>query len=79
MDAKPERSPMRAQWPDSKKIQCKDCFNRDRTEIEVNGKVLKVGISKAFCNAYPPPPDSNGKPIDILFQNAKCKFYAKET
>lgn len=78
MPDKRELDPMKAAWPDPDKIKCRDCFNRDKTEVKLGGKVVKCGITKSFCNAYPPPPDSNGKPLEVLFQNADCRFYAKD-
>lgn len=71
-------SPMRGIFPDPEKIKCRDCFNRDRTEVKILGKMKKVGITKAFCAAYPEPPDSRGKPSEVLFQNADCRFYVKD-
>lgn len=77
-DKKRELDPMKGTYPDPKKIICKDCFNRDRTEVKLGNKVLKVGVTKSFCAAYPEPPDSNGKPMDILFHGARCRYYVKD-
>lgn len=76
----PERevSPMKGQFPDPKKIVCKDCFLRDKTAIVLKGKRIEVGVTKSFCDAFPAPPDSNGKPSDILFRNARCPYYVSE-
>ena len=78
MPDKRELDPMKATWPDANNIKCRDCFNRDKTEVRVGNRVIKCGITKSFCSAYPPPPDSNGKPLDVLFHGADCKFYAKD-
>ena len=77
-DERREFSPMVGTWPDAKKIRCRDCFLRDKTEVVIDGKRYKPGITKAFCAAYLPPPDSNGKPHDVLFRNADCKYYVPE-
>ena len=67
---------LRATWPDAKKIICKDCFLRDRTQIEIDGDKIAVGVTRCYCLAYPDG-DSNGKPHEILFNGAKCRFYQK--
>lgn len=66
-------------YPDPKKIKCKDCFYRDKTKVKLGNKIIESGITKSFCVAYPKPPDSNGKPYDVLFQNADCRFYEKDS
>jgi len=73
-----EESPIRGTWADADKIQCKDCFLRDRTQVTVNGKIFNVGVTRAYCAAYPEPPDSNGKPHAVLFYGENCKFYQNE-
>lgn len=78
MAEKRQLDPIKGEFPDQNKIPCADCFNRDREEVRVGSRVIKCGVTRAFCNAYPPPPDSNGKPLEILFHGAKCKFYAKD-
>lgn len=70
--------PMMMQSPDANKIACKDCAFRDKTILEYNGKIIPVGITKSFCKIYEPPPKTNGKPSDVMFINAKCKYYHKE-
>lgn len=70
--------PMHGQFPDAEKIKCKTCALRDMTEVKVGKKVYKPGITKAFCAAYPQPPDSNGKPHEVLFLNEDCKYYVPE-
>ena len=65
-------------YPDREKVKCKDCVFRDKTEVKVNGKVLKVGITKSTCEMYLGPPDDMYKPTSILFQNENCDFYSKE-
>lgn len=72
------RSPMRATFADPKKVICKNCLFRDKTEVVVGDKVIKAGVTKQFCAAYPEPPDSNGKPLGILFYGDKCKYYQNE-
>lgn len=52
----------------SDKIQCRNCINRLSGEN---------GYSKARCAIYS---KENGlrKPISILFNNEKCKYYKKD-
>lgn len=70
--------PMHGSWPDPKNIICKDCAFRDKTVVKLNDKTIPVGVTKSFCKIYEAPPKTNGKPLDILFQNADCKYYRKE-
>lgn len=77
-NANREPSPVKGTWPDSKNIMCKDCVYRDKTEVTLGDKVIKVGITKAFCEKYPEPPKSNGKPHEVLFLNYNCQYYRKD-
>lgn len=72
------RSPLKAQFPNRYKIICKDCIHRDKTTVEIDGKEIPVGVTKAFCDKYRKPPQSNGKPHDVLFNEAICEYYAEE-
>lgn len=76
--AERELSPVKGVFPNGKKIVCKDCIYRDKTVVHIGKKKLDVGTTKAFCDAYLPPPTSNGKPTEVLFNGADCKFYQKE-
>ena len=78
MNAKEAQSQIKGQFPDRDKIICKDCKFRDPTVIKLGEKEIPVGVTKAFCDMYQAPPASNGKPHDVLFNNADCEFYAKE-
>lgn len=78
MSEKRQFDPIKATFPNPEKIPCWDCFNRDREEVDLGHRTIKCGVTKAFCNAYPPPPDSSGKPLEVLFHGAKCRFYAKD-
>lgn len=75
---KREFGPIKGQFPDPKKMRCRDCVNRDKTVLDIFDPPKPVGITKAFCDAYPAPPGSNGKPHDVLFLNADCQFYIKD-
>ena len=44
----------------------------------MHGKVIPVGVTKAFCDKYRNPPHSNGKPHDVLFNEAICEYYEEE-
>lgn len=71
-------SEMKGSWPDPEKVACKDCIYRNRDTIELGKKIIKCGVVDSFCEMYPGPPTDNGKPLEILFQNASCKFYEKD-
>ncbi|WP_315322209.1 hypothetical protein [Stomatobaculum longum] len=73
-----ERSHLRAQFPNRYKIICKGCAFRDKSTITIHGKVIPVGVTKAFCDKYRKPPHSNGKPHDVLFNEAICEYYEEE-
>lgn len=78
MAEKRELSPMKAMFPNPNTIRCRDCVNRDRTVVTLpNNKVIPSGITKDFCEAY--GMDQNGKPYDVLFLNAECPMYIKDT
>ena len=78
VNAKEAQSQIKGQFPERDKIICKDCIFRDKTVIELGEKEIPVGVTKAFCDMYQAPPASNGKPHDVLFNNADCEFYVKE-
>lgn len=71
--------PIHGTWADPKKIMCKDCAFRDKTIVKLDGEILPVGVTRSFCQIYEAPPKTNGKPTGILFQNAECKYYQKDT
>lgn len=70
-----EYDPIKAQMPQADKIKCRDCKNRDKACVDINGKRILVGVTKSFCAAYA---DGVGKPYDVLFQNVNCKYYEKD-
>lgn len=55
-------------------IDCYDCVLRDKTCIEIDGKLKPVGTTRAFCDVYK---KLNGKPYEVLFGGEPCEF--KET
>lgn len=74
-----EFTPIKGSWPDPKKVKCKDCKFRDRTAVEINGRMIYSGIVKSFCDKYVGyDKGGNYKPNEILFQNADCEYYEKE-
>ena len=75
---KREFDPIKGTFPDADKIRCRKCIYRDKTELKLDGKVIKVGVTKAFCDKYPAPPKSNGKPHEVLFLNTDCPYYKSE-
>ncbi len=68
----------RGTWPDPEEMICRNCRKRDKTIFVLNGVAKPVGVTKAFCEAYPPPPESNGKPSGILFYGDMCEYYEEE-
>ena len=66
---------MKGQWANPDTIICKDCIYRDKCTIELNGRTIPVGVTKSFCEMYP---RGQGKPSEILFQNANCDYYVQE-
>lgn len=78
MTKKKDWGEVKGRWPDIKKIKCKDCIYRDRAVIDIFNPPKDVGAAKDVCEMYPLPPDGNGKPSDILFQNADCEFYIED-
>lgn len=71
-----EQIPMKGQWPDPKKVRCKDCVFRDKTVLHLGDKVIPTGVVDCYCKQF--PKDTNGKPLEILFRNADCPFYKSD-
>lgn len=74
-------TPITGTFPDEKTILCKDCRFRDKTEVDLFGKLMKVGITRDTCDKYTGynTPDGTGyKPHDVLFNNADCLYYEKD-
>ena len=69
--------PLIMQGADPDKVVCKDCEFRKREPFELNGKTFDFGMINSWCGVYTKK-NSNGKPLDILFRSAKCKYYFKE-
>lgn len=66
-------SDMKGQMADPEQIFCRNCAFRDKTEIKIGEKVIKVGVTKGQCDIYVYP---NKKPSEILFQEAPCDYWA---
>lgn len=73
-----EFDPMRMSSPDPDKIACRDCVYRDMETIDLGDDVIECGITKGFCDAFPEGGETNGKPLDVLFQSAPCPEYEKD-
>lgn len=56
-------------------IICKDCAFR-KADLKLDGKVIVHGYKNAYCEIF--DNTVGGKPNDILFDNAKCKYYMKD-
>ena len=69
--------PMVGTWADPDKVKCRDCGLRDRTVVKsLDGKRdFPVGVVRSFCEVYP---DGKGKPTEIMFHGADCKYYIKD-
>lgn len=75
MEKKREFSPMKGEMPNPNEIFCRDCIFRDKTIIDLDSKIIPVGITKDFCDIFVSP---NSKPSDILFQQAPCDYWVKD-
>ena len=64
---------MHGVFPDEKKIACKDCKFRDKTIVTVGSVTKAVGVTRATCEVY------DAKPTKILFRNAPCEYYQKDS
>ena len=71
-DAHREFTPMHGSFPDPEKIACKNCAFRDKTVVELLGKRIASGYTKAACDMY------SLKPHAVLFNNAPCQNYRKD-
>lgn len=56
--------------------QCKDCFFRDKTAVELNGVRKECGWSKDFCHMFEYP---YSKPNEVMHNTGECDYYEKET
>lgn len=68
---------MKGQFPDPEKVKCKDCVFRDKTVVNIEGKDLFSGVTRCYCAKYQKG-ETNGKPHDVLFLNADCRYYKKD-
>lgn len=57
-------------------IICKECEYRKRDLKDENGNVIVKGYKNGYCEVYKPM--LGGKPNEILFNNARCKYFRKE-
>lgn len=78
-EATREFTPLKVQKPDPNLIACRQCSHRDRSVIEINDKVIFVGVTKGVCAVFKGPPADNGKPLDVLFQNKRCPRFVKDS
>lgn len=56
-------------------IVCKNCSFR-KADLKHDGKVIVHGYKNGYCKIY--DETIGGKPNEILFENAKCKYYTKD-
>ena len=56
-------------------IVCKDCVFR-KPDLVIDGKVITKGYKNGYCKVY--TQDIRGKPNEVLFEKAKCKYYRKD-
>ena len=71
-------APIKVQGANPETIQCKDCVFRDKTIFEYEGKKISIGTIKSWCEVYSKDISSGGKPVGILFETEKCKYYRKD-
>ena len=57
-------------------IRCRDCVFR-KPDLIRDGAVIVKGYINGYCKVYTPG-ISSGKPNDILFDNADCKYYRND-
>lgn len=57
---------------------CLTCKHRDKTTITVNDLTVNVGAKRDTCEIYVGGEKRIFKPNDVMFYNAKCKYYEKE-
>lgn len=62
--------------PDPATIYCRNCMFRNRTEVKVGNKVIKVGVVKDTCMIYDGKPMR--KPSAILFYGISCPYWEKD-
>lgn len=70
------RTPIKGTTPDPATIYCRNCIFRDRTEVKVGKKVIKVGIAKDTCKMYDGKPMR--KPSEILFYGVECPYWEED-
>lgn len=54
-------------WTGPETVICRLCIFRDRT--------VYPGITKAYCDMFPAPPESPGKPLGILMHGDMCPHF----
>lgn len=73
---KREFDPIKGTWPNPNTVKCRDCVHRDKTIVMIGERNVAVGVTRSFCGVY--TKEVNGKPHEILFQNADCDYYMKD-
>ena len=73
-------SPVHGTMPDPFTCQCGTCKFRDYSKITMrSGLVVPIGVVKSFCKVFQPPPRTNGKPHEVLYNFIRCPYYRMET
>ena len=57
-------------------IRCRDCAFRTPDLVCSDGSVMK-NHTHGYCKVYTPE-ISNGKPHEVLWEHADCKYYRKD-
>ena len=73
-------TPITGTFPDENTILCKDCMFRDKTILEIGGKIY-TRITNDTCEKYTGYGTINGtgyKPHEILFNQGNCIYYKKD-
>ena len=76
--AKKEFTPIHGQFPDREKIQCRNCMFRKKVLVTIDDQTMDIGAGKSFCDIFPGPPEDNGKPVPIMFNQQTCPYKIKE-
>lgn len=68
---------MKMQTADPEKMVCKDCLYRDRTEITLDGKKVKVGVMRDTCLVFDGK-RGNWKPTGVVLDGEPCLLYERD-
>lgn len=70
-------TPMKGVFPNTNKVPCRTCVFRDKTVLSINGKLIRIGVTRDYCLKYKKD-ESNGKPVGILLHGEECDYYRRD-